>query len=223
MMPAPIPMTPRAAYALWSDVYPSAAHNPLMRTEQLVVGSLISSVKPRRALDVGTGSGRYLPVLASAGASAVVGVDFSREMLARVPPGAHRRICADGRRLPFGDRTFDLVNASLMAGDIADLPAWLAELARVTEPGGHVIYSDFHPSWTAHGWRRTFATRSGDTIDLPYEPHTLDDHLVALEQADLRLLACYELPLADAGAQVNAFRKRWGNPPVVVIVFAQKA
>jgi SAM-dependent methyltransferase len=222
-MPISVQLPPRAAYALWADVYPAAAHNPLMQTEQLVASALIASLQPRRALDVGTGSGRYLSILAAAGASTVIGVDFSREMLARVAVTPSRRVCADARRLPFGEDAFDLVNASLMAGDIADLPAWLREMARVLEPGGHLVYSDFHPTWAAHGWRRTFEARDGHTIDLPYAPHSLNDHVTALEQAPLNLLACYELPLADGGPPVDAFREQWGNPPVVVVVFARKA
>ena len=73
---------PRAAYELWADTYPAIAHNPLMRVEQEVVQPLLAQCRARRALDVGTGSGRYLPLLTSSGASTVVGVDFSLAMLA---------------------------------------------------------------------------------------------------------------------------------------------
>ena len=60
-------------------------------------------------------------------------------------------VCGDATRLPFADRAFDLVNASLMAGDIPDLCGWLSEIARVLVPGGRVIYSDFHPAWHERG------------------------------------------------------------------------
>ncbi len=221
-MPSPILLAPRAAYAHWADVYPDTAHNPLMRTEQHVVTPLIASVRPRRALDVGTGSGRYLPVLVSAGASTVIGLDFSAPMLARGRAQGVPRVCGDARRMPFEAGRFDLVNASLMAGDIRDLPSWLREVGRVLSPGGHVVYSDFHPSWSVHGWRRTFETADGSKVDLPYEPHTIDDHVRALDQAGFKLLACYEIPLADGDASVESFRRRWGNPPVLVVVCARK-
>jgi malonyl-CoA O-methyltransferase len=222
-MPSPLLLAPRSAYALWADVYPDTAHNPLMSTEQYVVAPLIASVRPTRALDLGTGSGRYLPVLASAGASTVVGLDFSAPMLARGRARGVQRVCGDARCMPFEAGRFDLVNASLMAGDIHDLAPWLSEVGRVLSPGGHVVYSDFHPSWSAHGWRRTFETADGHKVDLPYEPHTIADHLAALEQANFNLLACYELPLADGDPSVEAFRRRWGNLPVLVVVFARKA
>ena len=69
------------AYALWAETYPPWPHNPLMEVEQAVVAPIILSTTPMRALDVGTGSGRYLPLLASTGARLVVGVDCSLPML----------------------------------------------------------------------------------------------------------------------------------------------
>ena len=49
----------RATYDTWADTYPSVAHNPLMRLEQEIVESILMTLRPSRALDVGTGSGRY--------------------------------------------------------------------------------------------------------------------------------------------------------------------
>ena len=119
------------AYELWAETYPPVAHNPLMRVEQEVVEPLLAHIRPRRALDVGSGSGRYLPVLQAAGASVVIGVDFSLAMLRRAAAGpstelgaGHGRVCGDACRLPFTRGAFDLINASLMVGDVADLGRW---------------------------------------------------------------------------------------------------
>jgi malonyl-CoA O-methyltransferase len=213
----------RHAYALWAPSYPSAAHNALMRTEQKFVAALIAQAPPQRALDLGTGSGRYLPELVAAGATLIVGLDFAVEMLARAP-GCGHRVCGDARQLPFAAESFDLINASLMAGDIDDLPAWTSELRRALGPGGRLIYSDFHPSWQQNGWRRTFQAPDGRGVDVPYAPHTLSDHAAALEISGLEPVACEELPLADDGrAETLAFRRRWGNPPVLVVVHARKS
>src|SRR4051794_592308 len=106
----------RDAYELWAATYPPVAHNPLMRVEQEVVEPLLAHIAARRALDVGTGSGRYLPLLAATGAGSVVGLDFSLAMLRRgTAPG---RVCGDASVLPFRRGAFDLINASLMVGDI---------------------------------------------------------------------------------------------------------
>ena len=57
----------RAKYDLWAATYPPFAHNPVMLAEQSVVEPLLRRLGPRRALDVGTGSGRYLDLLAGIG------------------------------------------------------------------------------------------------------------------------------------------------------------
>jgi len=210
----------RAAYDVWADTYPAAAHNPLMRVEQEVVEPLLAQLQATRALDVGTGSGRYGSVLRSIGAASVVGVDFSLAMLAR---GGGRRVCADARRLPFRRGEFDLINASLMAGDVEDLDPWVREMSRALAAGGHLVYSDFHPSWAQNGWRRTFRTAAGEQHDVSFHPHTIDDHLHALGNAGLRICAIREPRFRDdADPDVSAFRRRWGNPRVVVVLHAVK-
>ncbi|MGH9142775.1 MAG: class I SAM-dependent methyltransferase, partial [Vicinamibacterales bacterium] len=179
------------AYQLWADTYPPVAHNPLMRVEQDVVEPLLTHLRATRALDVGTGSGRYLAMLRATGASSVVGVDFSLAMLRR-SAAASDRVCGDACRLPFRRSAFDLINASLMVGDVADLGVWSREMARVLACHGHLVYSDFHPSWAQRGWRRTFQSVDGTRHDVSFNPHAIDDHLAALEQAGLQVHAIRE-------------------------------
>ena len=215
------PLEPRAAYDLWADSYPAVAHNPLMRVEQSVVEPILFQLRALRALDVGTGSGRYLPLLRATGAAVVAGVDFSIAMLAH----GHRsgKVCGDASALPFRRSAFDVVNASLMVGDIADLPQWSSEIARVLAAGGHLVYSDFHTSWTQHGWSRTFRAANGEMHDVGFHPHSIDDHLAALDAAGLRVRAIREPRFKDEGDPgVKAFRRRWGNPQVVVVFHAVK-
>ena len=209
----------REAYELWADTYPPVAHNPLMRVEQDVVAPLLGHIRATRALDVGSGSGRYLPLLKDTGAAAVVAVDFSLAMLRRATAGP-RRVCGDACRLPFRRGAFDLINASLMVGDITDLEAWSQEMSRVLSIGGHLVYSDFHPSWARHGWSRTFRSLDGALHDVAFNPHAIDDHLAALERAGLRVRTIREPRFNasddDADPGIRAFRRRWGNPQVIV-------
>jgi malonyl-CoA O-methyltransferase len=188
---AAVPLPAREGYALWADTYPPQPHNPLMAAEQDVVGPIILAAAPTRALDVGTGTGRYLSLLSSAGASFVVGVDLSLAMLehrrCRTP-----RVCGDACRLPFIDGAFDFVCASLMVGDVANLHPWITEATRVLAPGGHLVYSDFHPSWSTEQWRRTFRAADGRQFELAYFPHTIDEHLRRLEDAALEVRAIRE-------------------------------
>jgi malonyl-CoA O-methyltransferase len=217
-----VTLSPRAAYEIWADTYPAVAHNPLMRIEQDIIEPLIAQLRAARALDVGSGSGRYLPLLESTGASIVPGVDFSLAMLAR--SAGRARVCGDACRLPFRRAAFDLVNASLMVGDLADLAGWTREMARVLSRRGHLVYPDFHPSWAQRGWSRTFRAADGVLHDVSFHPHTLDDHLAEIEQAGLRVLAIREPRFQNqAEPGIKAFRRRWGNPPVVVVFHAVKA
>ncbi|HKB13674.1 MAG TPA: class I SAM-dependent methyltransferase [Vicinamibacterales bacterium] len=215
------PLEARAAYALWADTYPAVAHNPLMRIEQSVVEPILAHLRGARALDVGTGSGRYLPLLRATGAVMIAGVDFSIAMLGRAARGA--TVCGDACLLPFRRSAFDIVNASLMVGDVDDLDTWTHEMARVLVPGGHLVYSDFHPSWAQHGWSRTFRTAAGAIHDVAFHAHSIDGHLTALERAGLRVRTIREPRFSDDGdAAVQAFRRQWGNPPVVVVFHAVK-
>jgi malonyl-CoA O-methyltransferase len=223
-------LSPRDAYELWAETYPPVAHNPLMRVEEQVVVPILRTLRAARALDVGTGSGRYLPLLEATGARLIVGVDLSRAMLSRgssplaAPAAAMtRRVCGDACRLPVRRGAFDVINASLTVGDVADLEGWMREMARALAWQGHLVYSDFHPSWAQHGWSRTFRTAAGVQHDVAYHARSIDDHLAAIEQAGLRVHAIREPRFAaDRDPGIKAFRKRWGNPQVVAVFHAIK-
>ena len=193
----------REGYAVWADTYPPLPHNRLMAAEQDVVEPMIRLAEPRRALDVGTGTGRNLALLRAAGANYVVGLDMSMPML------EHRgcpapRVCGDACTLPFADAQFDLVCSSLMAGDVADLSPWIAEATRVLVPGGHLVYSDFHPSWASQRWRRTFRSADGREFELGYFVHTIDDHLDRLQRASLEIRAIREPRVAGRSTPIVA-------------------
>jgi len=207
----PTPIETREGYALWSETYPSRPHNPLMQAEQSVVVPILEAASPRRALDAGTGTGRYLPLLVSAGARLAIGLDASLPML-RHNTDAVPRVCGDVCHLPFPDASFDLVCASLMVGDLENLHGWIREATRVLTRGGHLVYSDFHPSWTGKRWRRTFRNATGQLFELSYFPHAIEEHLALLEQASLTVQAIREPRLAERSAPVvvvfHAIRSR---------------
>ena len=175
-------------------------------------------------LDVGTGTGRYRPVLARAGARHIVGLDFSWEMLtAGWETGAGVLVCGDAVALPIADAVFDLVLASLMVGDVADLTQWVAEVHRVLRPGGDLVFSDFHESWVRGGWRRGFADRSGRRFEMSYHPRSVRDHRRVLERGGFIVDQVCETGLdGETGAEAETFRRRWRNSPVAVVVQAHR-
>ena len=110
------------------------------------------------ALDVAAGSGRLTAHLMSRAAS-VVAVEPSdplRELLSKRYPAA-RAVSAWAEDLPIADGSIQLTAACGAFGP--DDPAVLAELRRVTAPGGHIVLiSPEHPEWfEAQGWRRIVA------------------------------------------------------------------
>lgn len=90
-------------------------------------------------LDLAAGTGASSAALQTNGAR-VVACDFSEGML-RVGRRRHPAVpfvAGDALRLPFADATFDAVTVSFGLRNFADVDAALAELARVTVPGGRL-------------------------------------------------------------------------------------
>ncbi len=103
---------------------------------------------PGRLLDVGTGTGRLLELLAPR-VERGLGVDASRAMLAYArsrlsrPELAHCAVRqADMYRLPIADATFDTAVLQMVLHYAEDPQAALAEAARVLRPGGRLVVVD---------------------------------------------------------------------------------
>jgi SAM-dependent methyltransferase len=85
-----------------------------------------------RLLDAGCGTGEFLALALERGATAA-GIDLSADMLAvarRRAPGADLRE-GDITKLPYDDDAFDVVTAFNAVQFTGDVPATIAELARV--------------------------------------------------------------------------------------------
>jgi ubiquinone/menaquinone biosynthesis C-methylase UbiE len=97
-----------------------------------------------RVLDVGTGAGALAFALAPL-VREVVGLDPVRELLelarARALPNT-TFVEGDGTALPFPDGAFDLTGTHRTLHHVARPERIVAELARVTRPGGRVLVVD---------------------------------------------------------------------------------
>ncbi len=106
---------------------------------------IVEAWRPRRVLDLATGSGdlalalqRRLPE------AAIIAADFSPEMLAVAKrKGVRETVLADALHLPFPDESFDCVTVAFGLRNMADWSVALREMRRVLRSSGHLLVLDF--------------------------------------------------------------------------------
>jgi demethylmenaquinone methyltransferase/2-methoxy-6-polyprenyl-1,4-benzoquinol methylase len=158
-------------------------------------------------LDLATGTADLaLAIQARDPSRLVVGADFSEGMLALARPKLARAgarvplLAADALALPFSDRTFASVTSAFLLRNLDDLARGLAEMRRVTRPGGRVIALDIvRPAWRP--WGRVFglyfhrvvpvigALVAGDRAAYTYLPDSVERFVTPAELARLMTAA----------------------------------
>ena len=109
-----------------------------------VVNRLNDETHGNQVLDVGCGTGLSLPYFRPD--LNVTGIDISDDMLARAEQRARRRKLnniaglhiMDASNMQFADNQFDSVLATFVMSVVPDPAKVLAEISRVTRPGGRV-------------------------------------------------------------------------------------
>lgn len=121
----------------------------------------VCEAPPGRVLDLATGTADLALAIRDRDPSrAVVGADFAEPMLVAgreklAARGATRvpLLAADALALPFPDATFACVTSAFLLRNLDDLRAGLAEMRRVTTPGGRVVSLEITnpivPGWSA--------------------------------------------------------------------------
>ncbi len=110
-------------------------------------GIVRKAVEPRAGqsiLDLAAGTGSSTAAFAGEGIRLVAG-DFSEGMLAE---GRKRHpeiefVFADATKLPFGNEEFDATTISFGLRNVVDVEAALAQMYRVTKPGGRIVVCEF--------------------------------------------------------------------------------
>jgi malonyl-CoA O-methyltransferase len=197
-------LDPAEAYALWAPSYPARAHNPVMLAEErAMLGLLPQDLSGRNVLDAGCGTGRYMRYAMQRGAARIAGVDLSREMLLRAEAelgAGRRRVSTELMQgslddLPVTDAWADLTVCGLAVGHVEQLEPVLAELCRVTQPGGMVLCSDVHPIGHALGWLRDFKAE-GQRYAVRHTAHLYGDWHAACARVGLEIGSVLE-PMLD--------------------------
>lgn len=171
------------------------------------------------ALDVATGTGDLgFSVAKRLGIKAVVGIDFVPEMVAVARRKAERRrlsgrvsfLQGDALALPFADATFACAVCGLGLRNFTDVPAAVAEMARVVRPGGRVGIMEITPiegkgplpRLTHLYFHRVVpligALLTGDHAAYTYLPRSVDSFPLSSEIARL---------MADVGLEAVRYRK----------------
>jgi demethylmenaquinone methyltransferase / 2-methoxy-6-polyprenyl-1,4-benzoquinol methylase len=187
-------------YDLMNSLMTGGRHHAWRR----VAAAAVSSAPAGIALDLATGTGDLaLAVRAAAPGRAVVGADFSEAMLrhARVKLRARdaddvRLLAADALALPFADRSFACVTSAFLLRNLADLAAGLAEMRRVTRPGGLVVALEITRPGVP-GWDQAFglyfnrlvpligAAIAGDRAAYTYLPKSVERFVTPVQLAGL--------------------------------------
>ncbi|MFC2522729.1 MAG: class I SAM-dependent methyltransferase [Lautropia mirabilis] len=120
-----------------------------LRNLSMILGALaqLDLQAGNRVLELGAGDGGLLGYLLSrAPELQYIGLDISETMVAQarafnapfIQAGLADHVLYDGTRLPLADASFDRALAVNTVYFWADMPAMLAELARVLRPGGRL-------------------------------------------------------------------------------------
>ncbi len=113
--------------------------------------AMLRPERPRRILDVATGTADLAIEALRLGPEEVVGVDLSAEMLrygrrklaARGLEGRIRLEQADSEQLPFPDAAFDAATVAFGVRNFENLEAGLSEIRRTLRPGGALVVLEF--------------------------------------------------------------------------------
>jgi SAM-dependent methyltransferase len=138
-----------------------AGYSQLRRSREGLAGApewpalrrMLPALEGTRVLDLGCGFGAFARWAREMGAASVLGVDRSKNMLARAhaqtqDPGIAYCL-ADIEHLALPEAAFDLVYSALTLHYIADFGAMCVTIRRLLAPGGHLVCSVEHPLFTA--------------------------------------------------------------------------
>jgi len=145
------PATIRAFFneaAADEEHYPSTIDPRILHVK--VVLEHLGNLNGKRVADVGCGKGRFARIVKDRNlGGSVVALDLAEAMLRAIPPDIER-LAASMTALPLATEAFDGAYATESLEHAVDIPAAVAELARIVKPGGRIVIIDKN----AEAWGR---------------------------------------------------------------------
>lgn len=172
-----LPLTgERTAPGIWHENYwfarSEAAYRWLADSEGNVTGNVtgtVSSIVRGRVLDAGCGEGYGAELLRTAGADAVIGLDYDSTTLRHVAKVYPQINPLRGNLVQQGlaDDSFDLVVSMQAIEHLWDQPAFIAECARVLRPGGTLVLSTPNRlTFPSGNWYHTKELTAAEFVEL---------------------------------------------------------
>src|SRR5262249_49418938 len=124
---------------------------------------------------------------------------------------------ADAAKLPLRGGIADLAIAFMSMQDVDEMPAAIAEAARVLRPGGHLLMAIVHPLNSAGGFAhagprereedRRFVVEDSYFDERLYADDIVRDGLAMRFESAHRPIESYSRALEDAGFAIEAIRE----------------
>ncbi|MCV9929398.1 bifunctional demethylmenaquinone methyltransferase/2-methoxy-6-polyprenyl-1,4-benzoquinol methylase UbiE [Flavobacterium sp. LS1R49] len=130
---------------------------------------IVSDTKPKRILDIATGTGDLAILLAQTNAEKIIGLDISSGMLevgkkkiaAKNLSQTIDMVLGDSEKIPFEDNHFDAITVAFGVRNFENLEKGLSEILRVLRPNGvFVILETSVPEKTPYKQGYTFYTKN---------------------------------------------------------------
>lgn len=220
-------MSVQSAYQHWAHSYDSVV-NPTRDLDALVMHEKFANRRFDRVLELGCGTGKNTPLLASV-AGELTAMDFSPAMLeiaqAKVQATNVRFVVADlSLPWPLDGTGFDLITCNLVLEHVQDLLPVFAQAQQHLAPGGQFFVCELHPAKQYLGSQARFQ-HAGREHKIPAYMHHLSDYLAAAAASGMKMVELQEwwdeTATVAASNPMSSPAVPLGNPPrLLTIVFA---
>jgi SAM-dependent methyltransferase len=135
------------------SMLPRSVHGLAGAPEWASIRALLPDLKGLHVLDLGCGFGWFCRFAAGEGASSVLGLDLSQNMIARAraetAAPAVRYDIADLEHVELAEGAFDLVYSSLAFHYLEDFGRMVRQVHEALVPGGRFVFTIEHPIYMA--------------------------------------------------------------------------